>query len=187
MLPTAAWHDFYVITGSASGALIGLEFVVITLIADMPVTAGGAQSYRTFGTPTIMHLSAVLLFSAVFAAPWRSVGALTWIWGILGLCGLAYVAVTAGRMRVSTAYRPEFEDWAFYALLPFVAYGLLAGFAAAARWGHLRGALFAVATAILILLFTGIHNAWDSVTYHVFVSRRRQAERQAGSSRQPRL
>ncbi|MGH9525120.1 MAG: hypothetical protein ACRD2F_00480, partial [Terriglobales bacterium] len=75
----------------------------------------------------------------------------------------------------------------FYALLPFAAYGLLAGFAAAARWGHLRGALFAVAAAILILLFTGIHNAWDSVTYHVFVSRRRQAERQAESSRQPRL
>jgi hypothetical protein len=25
----------------------------------------------------------------------------------------------------------------------------------------------------LLLLFIGIHNAWDAVSYHVFVSRRR--------------
>ena len=30
----AAWQNFYVIVGSSAGALIGLQFVVITLIAD---------------------------------------------------------------------------------------------------------------------------------------------------------
>jgi hypothetical protein len=29
--------------------------------------------------------------------------------------------------------------------------------------------LYGVAAVILLLLLTGIHNAWDSVTYHVFV------------------
>jgi hypothetical protein len=31
--------------------------------------------------------------------------------------------------------------------------------------------LFAVGAAALLLLFVGIHNAWDAVTYHVFVNR----------------
>lgn len=29
--------------------------------------------------------------------------------------------------------------------------------------------LFGVGAAVLLLLFIGIHNAWDAVTYHVFV------------------
>lgn len=37
---------------------------------------------------------------------------------------------------------------------------------------HLREALFGVAAAVLLLLFIGIHNAWDAVTYHVFVKTR---------------
>jgi len=33
-------------------------------------------------------------------------------------------------------------------------------------------ALFGVGAAALLLLFTGIHNAWDAVAYHVFVGKR---------------
>ena len=40
----------------------------------------------------------------------------------------------------------------------------------------LREALFGVAAAALLLLFVGIHNAWDAVTYHVFVKKRGQQE-----------
>jgi hypothetical protein len=35
-----------------------------------------------------------------------------------------------------------------------------------------REALFAVGAAALLLLFIGIHNAWDAVFYHVFFSKR---------------
>jgi hypothetical protein len=41
---------------------------------------------------------------------------------------------------------------------------------------HARPALFVVGAATLLLLFVGIHNAWDAVTYHVFVNRRGQRE-----------
>lgn len=37
-------------------------------------------------------------------------------------------------------------------------------------------ALFVVGAAALILLFTGIHNAWDAITKHVFVFRRSSTE-----------
>jgi hypothetical protein len=36
MSDLAAWDSFYVIVGSAAGALIGLQFVVVTLIAQRP-------------------------------------------------------------------------------------------------------------------------------------------------------
>jgi hypothetical protein len=71
-------------------------------------------------------------------------------------------------MRRQTVYRPEFEDWLFYALLPLAAYAVLALSAFVAS-SHTREALFGVGAAALVLLFSGIHNAWDSVTHHVFV------------------
>ena len=71
-------------------------------------------------------------------------------------------------MRAQIAYRPQFEDWLFHVLLPFAAYMLLAATACAALF-RLREALFGVGGAALLLLFIGIHNAWDAVTYHVFV------------------
>jgi hypothetical protein len=76
-------------------------------------------------------------------------------------------------MRVQVAYAPELEDWLFHLLLPFAAYATLAGSAYAAR-SHAGAALFCVGAAALLLLFIGIHNAWDAVTYHVFVKKREQ-------------
>jgi hypothetical protein len=70
-------------------------------------------------------------------------------------------------MRMQTLYKPVFEDWLFHALLPLVAYVTLAGSAEEARL-HAQDALFGVAGAAVLLLFIGIHNAWDAVTYHIF-------------------
>ena len=71
-------------------------------------------------------------------------------------------------MRRQTYYRPVFEDWSFHVLLPLAAYAMLALCALAAPL-HERGALFGVGAAALLLLFSGIHNAWDTVAYYVFV------------------
>ena len=75
MTPLTAWQSFSVIVGSSAGALIGLQFVVITLIADMPVTDGTALASSAFATPTIIHFCAALLLSALLNIPWRTVGA----------------------------------------------------------------------------------------------------------------
>lgn len=37
MTALAGWENFYVVVGSSAGALIGLQFVVITLLAGMPI------------------------------------------------------------------------------------------------------------------------------------------------------
>src|SRR6185437_9147750 len=68
--PLSGWENFYVIVGSSAGALIGLQFVVITLIADLPIGRGAEQGAEAFATPTIVHFGTVLLLSAILNAPW---------------------------------------------------------------------------------------------------------------------
>jgi len=101
------------------------------------------------------------------------------LWGLLGLCGLVYTIIVARRLRV-TAYRPVFEDWLFHALLPFAAYAMLSASACLAR-AHAHRAMFGVAGAALMLLFSGIHNAWDAITYHVFVKKQEHDESRSRS------
>jgi hypothetical protein len=172
------WENFYVIVGSSAGALIGLQFVVMTLIAGRSVAPGEAQAGDAFATPSVVHFGVVLLLSAVISAPWDGIGTIAVLWSLVGLIGVVYVAVVARRMRAQTAYKPVFEDWLFHVLLPFAAYAMLTGSAFPAR-SHARTALFLVGAAALLLLFVGIHNAWDTVTHLVFVEKRgkREAER----------
>ncbi len=171
MAALQGWENFYVIIGSAAGALIGLQFVVMTLIDNKPINRAVAQAGDSFTTPSVIHFGVVLLLSAVGSAPWNEIAAVAVLWGLVGLSGVVYVVRVARRMRLQTAYQPVFEDWLFHVLLPFAAYATLAVSAYAAR-SYPRPALFIVGAAALLLLFIGIHNAWDTVTYHVFEKRR---------------
>ncbi len=173
MNPFDGWENFYVIVGSSAGALIGLQFVVITLIADLPNDRVDPQAGRAFATPSVVHFGAVLLLSAIASAPWNGIGVAATLWGMLGGLGAMYVGFVARHMRRSTAYRPVFEDWLCHALLPLVSYATLV--VSAFTFGTpARSSLFFVGAAALLLLFVGIHNAWDAITYHVFVQRREQ-------------
>jgi len=162
------WENFYVIVGSSAGALIGLQFVVITLIADRPISRDAVQAGGAFATPSVVHFGVVLLLSAIASAPWDEITVVAILWGTAGLCGVAYVMVVTRRMRLQSVYRPVFEDWLFHVLLPFAAYAVLAISAFVAPYSA-RPALFLVGAAALVLLLVGIHNAWDAVTYQVFV------------------
>src|SRR5437868_9101850 len=126
------WENFYVIVGSSAGALIGLQFVVITLIADLPLGRSDAQAGRAFATPSVVHFGVVLLLSAIVSAPWSELSTVAILWGLVGFSGLVYVIIVARRLRVQTAYQPVFEDWLFHLLLPFASYALLAASACAA-------------------------------------------------------
>jgi hypothetical protein len=162
-----AWQNFYVIVGSSAGALIGLQFVVLSLIANRPSARVDPQAGATFSTPTIIHFSTVLTLAAMLSAPWGAIDAPALAFGAVGLGGAAYTSAVAWRMRRQTAYRPEFEDWLFHAGLPLASYGALVVSAFAAG-RHIHEALLGVGAAVLLLLLAGIHNAWDAVTYHLF-------------------
>jgi hypothetical protein len=162
----AEWYSFYLIVGGAAGALIGLQFVVLTLIADRSRVAS-PEAGRAFSSPTVLHFSVVLFLSAYIRVPWPSITPATIIGAVVGAAGVVYVLKVVRDIRAQRVYKPVFEDWFFHVVLPLAAYFTLLICAPVALY-NTRAALFAGAAATLTLLFTGIHNAWDAVTYHVF-------------------
>ena len=171
MTALTAWQNFYVIVGSSAGALIGLQFVVMALIANMPDIRVQALAGEAFVTPTIVHFGTALMLAGVMSAPWHGIAPVALLWGLTGLMGLLYAVIVAWRLRKQTAYQPETEDWLFHVGLPLAANAVLIASACLAfSWQH--EALFGVAAATSLLLLIGIHNAWDTVAYHVFVKQR---------------
>ena len=164
------WESFYVIVGAAAGALIGLQFVVMTLLADKPQLAS-PEAGAAFSTPNVVHFSAALLLSALMRVPWHNVRTAAEAWGLVGLAGVLYVVIVIRRMRTQHAYRPDWEDWTYHVALPLIAYAFLLVSAFRAT-SHEEEALMGVAAATLLQLFIGIHNSWDAVAYHVLVRMR---------------
>ena len=163
----AKWNNFYVIVGSSAGALIGLQFVVLTLIAQRP-SQTSAEGGAAFGSPTTVHFSSVLFLAALLQVPWKTISAAAWLWGGLGVVGVAYSLIVIRRVLTQSAYKPVFEDWLFHVVTPLLSYAALA-IAAFCALSHTGESLFCVGGAALLLLFTAIHNAWDSIAYHVLV------------------
>ena len=161
--PLTGWGNFYVIAGSAAAALTGLTFVVITFVAQL--RAGSSEhGVAAFNTPTVVHFCAVLLISAMLSAPWQALFNAALLLGLSGLAGMAYAAIVAHHLRRLPGYRPDWEDWLWYVLLPLVAYTALVVVAILLPRTP-APALFGIGAITLVLLFIGIHNAWDTVTY----------------------
>lgn len=157
--PLAGWDNFYVIVGSAAAGLTGLTFVVIALIRDAArVTPAGLG---TFVTPTIVHFGSVLAMAAFLTMPHQRLASLSAAFGVAGVAGLMYSGfIATGMLRLRSDYTPVREDWIWNAILPALVYGgfLILSFLV---WRRPAQSLFAVAALSLLMLFIGIHNAWD--------------------------
>ena len=175
LTPITTRESFYVIAGSSAAALTGLQFVVIALVAEVQRRGATGEAVEAFASPTIVHFCVALLVSCVLSAPWRTIASPAIALELVGVLGLLYAAIVIRRARKQKDYRPVFEDWLWHAALPVVSYGTLLGSAVAMR-SHVREALFFVAAATLLLIFIGIHNAWDTVTYITIANLQRKAE-----------
>jgi len=167
------WESFYVIIGTSAAVLIGLQFVVVTLAAQMQLV--NPEGSSAFATPNIVHFCAILFVAAVLSSPWDSLATVAVILGLCGVAGLVYAGVVLRRARRHTSYTPVLEDWIFHFTLPPIAYAILL-LAAIMLPSSPAMPLFVVAAAVLLLLFVGIHNAWDSATY-IALNESQQQER----------
>jgi len=163
LMALAAWESFYVIVGSSAAALTGLQFVVIVLGAEINVL-GGIHGIRAFATPTIVHFCAVLLLSALLSAPWHTLWSASFGVGACGLAGVVYAIRVVMHTRRQTDYVPVTEDWLWHCAFPFIAYGTLL-VAAIMLQRRAETTLFVIGAMAVLLLFIGIHNAWDAVMY----------------------
>lgn len=161
----AQWQSFYVMLGSSAAALIGLQFVVVALIANIRQLAT-PSTIHAFGTPTVAHLGATLIISAIMSAPWPSPVPVVVALTMLGLAGVGYVVIIIRRVRRQIGYEPDLEDWLWYAVVPCGLYIVLV-VAGLMLLAPSRVVLFLVAGAALGLLLLGIRNSWDTITYVV--------------------
>ena len=158
------WSGFFAVTASSAAALTGLMFVVITLVMSIERVRRSPEGISAFSTPTVVHFGAALIFSAVLIAPWHRLAFPALIVGGGSLYELVYLLRVALRARRVTSYTPDIDDFVWYTVLPIVAYcAILAGAIGLAL--HVRPALFAVSGGVLLLIFIGIRNAWDVVTF----------------------
>jgi hypothetical protein len=171
VLPLSGWENFYVIVGSSAAALTGLTFIVITISADRGERADGSSprlfGLRAFITPTVVHFSVSLWVSALQSVPGHTALSLALCIGITGVLGTLYCArVIYWMLRTFTDsdYKPFLEDWVWNAVLPSLTYmGLFA-----VAWllaPHPELSLRIIGGFTLLLLFIGIHNAWDVVAW----------------------
>jgi hypothetical protein len=166
----SGWDSFYVIVGSSGAALIGLQFVVIALIAETGArTAPGAIS--AFGTPTVMHFGGALVISAIMSAPWPSLSTISIALAACGIVGIGYGAIVVYHARRQTVYKPVWQDWLWHVILPCLVYAALA-LAAVFLRKSTRVALFVISGTALGLLLIALHNAWDTLKYIVVAAPR---------------
>jgi len=161
----SGWDTFYVIIGSSAAALTGLMFVVVSLTAEVRVEAGAsAAGLAAYSSPTIVHFCLVILMASVLTSPKHTALSLGISVGAVALIGIGYMVVVLRRIRTVTQYNPVGEDWLWHVVFPLVAYFVMVA-CAALLWRGLEWPLYFVATSALVLLYTGIHNAWDTATW----------------------
>jgi hypothetical protein len=169
------WANFYVVVGSSAGALTGLQFVVITLVAQMEA-ASSIREIRAFGTPNVVHFSVALLISVLMNMPWVAASQLSISLGALAAIGFGYSLTVIRHARKQGGYSPDAADWFWYAIVPIAMFVLL-GTAALLIGSNAGLSFFLVAAVSLGFLFNGIRNAWDTVTYVAIERGRRSGER----------
>lgn len=171
------WSTFFATMCTSDAALIGLMFVVITLVAGMERRQPTRDGLSTYSSPNVMHFCGALFVSAVLIAPWHSLVGADITIGLGALYGLVYSLRVILRTRQASAqsaaeagYVPDVEDWVWYTIMPFVAYCAIVGGAIALSRAA-APALYAVAAGVLLLTFIGIRNAWDVVTFLTVIER----------------
>jgi len=162
----ADWGDFFLLMGGASGAFIGLLFVVTTLASNLQLGQEQlARGQAQYMTPTLFHFVTVLVLSGVGIIP----GMTGWIfasiaapWAALSLVYCLVTAFLIRRRRLPDAGHMS-DVWG-YGILPATLYaGLLA--IAWVCWINTPSAPYALAVVLLALTIVAIRNAWDLVAY----------------------
>jgi hypothetical protein len=158
------WSEFYLLVGSAAAVLIGLIFVVISLMQDRSRSTILTGS-RLYMGPIVLSVSFVLVLSATALTPGISRCAFAAIAGAVALWGLVRGIISlVGIRRLLSNGEVHWTDPWFYGVIPSVLYVGLA-IVALAFWRNLPAAPYGLAAATTALLLSAIRNEWDLITW----------------------
>jgi hypothetical protein len=157
-----AWHEFYLLMGTAGLTLTGLLFVVVSFGARTVATRA-ATGVRAFVSPNAVYFCTTLVVAAVLLVPNVSPAVVGLFLCVGALASLGYLAYTRVHRRWRENKLPAL-DWVWYVGLPPMSYVVLlisgVGLLLGAAWS-----MFGVAVALILLLVIGIRNAWDLVIW----------------------
>jgi hypothetical protein len=121
MLPSEwhDWHDFYMLLGTASAALVALLFVAASIGANF-LTPERSTATRTFMSPVVFHFSTLLLTSLIAIVPSHTALSLAIGITLVAIAGLGYTTVVlVGLARASIS---DAADRFGYGFCPLAAY-----------------------------------------------------------------
>jgi hypothetical protein len=170
-----SWQNFYMIIGTAAATLTGLVFVAMTLVVGLETHESTLNAgIAIFNSPTVVHFCVVVLLAVVLSSPWEAFSILALLLGLVGLGVALYLINIMRRMRQAPLGQTALKDWLWYMIFPLVVYVALIG-SALTLPANPALALYLVSAVMIALLFIGIHNAWDLVTF-LAVKRSHSAE-----------
>lgn len=157
----SGWENFFLMAGGAAAVLIGLIFVVISLIQDRPRSQVLAGSKLYMG-PIVLGVSFVLALSAAALAPGISRCEFAAITGAMALWGLVRGVMSI--VGIGRLTKVHWTDIWFYGVYPSVIY-LALGVVAFALWMGWWWAQKALAAVVTLGLLLAIRNEWDLITW----------------------
>jgi hypothetical protein len=157
------WHDFYILVGTASATLVGLMFVSASIGASV-FTERNRHALQAFLSPTVVNFAAALFTCIAVMIPsqtWLSLGLLLTAGGV---AGLVYAGRVWIQMIIRRRYQVDAVDRFFYATTPLLGY-LLVLASGILLLIHKSWSSEVTAAALVVLLLSGIRNAWDMTTW----------------------
>ncbi len=153
-----AWHEFYILLGTAGATLLALLFVAVSLGTGF-LSNKDQQGTRTFMSPVVIHFTSVFFLSAVCLVPSHGPGFFATLIGTTAVIGVVVsIVISVWVMRTEmTQYLP---DYFAYGLLPVGAYLALLGASIMIYLGR-DYAFEVLAGGLLLLAIVNIRNAWD--------------------------
>jgi len=158
------WGEFYLMAGSAAAVLIGLIFVVVSLLQDSSRSSvlTGSQLYMG---PIVLMVSFDLVLSAAALTPTMDAKHLALIAGVIAVWGIVRAVMSLiGIGRLEGEHKAHWTDAWFYAVIPLALY-LCLGLVAGGLWHGSDWAVLGYAGTIVAMLLLAIRNEWDLITW----------------------
>jgi hypothetical protein len=153
-----AWHDFFLLTGTAAATLLGLVFVAASIAAAIPNDKLGDPDINgpLWVVPIVYAFLRVLIVSAVGVIPGQSWHGFGVVLSVLAVFDLGRIVRTTLQARQFHRSREKLTlgDWGWYVVYPSGA-SLLLG---AIGWNL---PLACLPVGMLVHLVVGVHNAWE--------------------------
>lgn len=160
------WENFFLMAGGAAAVLIGLLFVVISLMGDRSRDSVLAGS-RLYMGPIVLGVSFILTISAAALTPGITRPAFAGITTIIAFWGLARAVTSTWGIARLNRIENEKVHWTdvwFYGVFPILLYLALA-VDAVAFWEDWPSARYWLATIVTLGLLLSVRNEWDLITW----------------------